>query len=301
MLWPCTLFLYPLLPRSWLADQPSFAQWRLCRCSWRGLFGSTSVGYCSRVRVVKSQHSEEVAQREERAEQANRVSSFSLSLDSMRLRLHPFISAKPSEPPLPYPPPSPFVPLRAGDIDDQIGLLKPYYNNRITLLVAASAPPIPVAPAPLPGPALGPSLVSLDPSVPPPPPPTIPPGNQLASPPNPPAPVPSDLILPDDAPNPIQLKMGPVGQIVKSSGTGGGTKKKGKAVVEGGVAGGSVITGSGPSVLPVAVGMSGTRLADPGAQKKKKSGATGVGTGNGRKKNAPPLAPPPPPPSVVMR
>jgi len=54
---------------------------------------------------------------------------------------------------------------------------------------------------------------------------------------------------------------------------------------------------AGPSALPVAVGMSGTCLADSGAQKKKK-GATGVGTGNGRKKNAL-LFPPPPVPMVI--
>jgi transcriptional activator SPT7 len=124
--------------------------------------------------------------------------------------------------------------------------------------------------------------------------------------PNPRAPAtpPPDLILPDDPPNPSQLKMTPIGQIVKSSGAGGGTKKKGKVVVDGST-GGNVVAGAaaaataaaGSSALPVAVGMSGTRLADSGAQKKKK-GATGVGTGNGRKKNAPPLLPPPVPMAI---
>ena len=215
-----------------------------------------------------------------------------------------FHSAKPSEPPLPYPPPAPFVPLRASDIDDQIGLLKPYYHNRIALLVASSAPPIAVAPAPLPGPALGPSLTSLNPSVPPPlPSHTILPGthsnmsNPLANPPALATP-PPDLILPDDSPNPSQLKMTPIGQIVKSSGAGGGTKKKSKVVADGST-GGNVVAGAaaaaGSSALPVAVGMSGTCLADSGAQKK---GATGVGTGNGRKKNAPPLLPPPVPMAI---
>ena len=92
--------------------------------------------------------------------------------------------------------------------------------------------------------------------------------------------------------------MTPIGQIVKSSGAGGGTKKKGKAVVDGST-GGNVVAGAaaGSSALPVAVGMSGMRLADSGAQKKKK-GATGVGTGNGRKKNAPPLLPPPVPMAI---
>ena len=203
-------------------------------------------------------------------------------------------SAKPSEPPLPYPPPPPFVPLRAGDVDDQIGLLKPYYQNRIALLVASSAPSTAVPPAPLPGPVLGPSPLSAKPSLPPP--------NQSAShgntsnPPSAPAP-PPDLILPDDVPNPSQLKMSPIGQIMKSGGA-SGTKKKGKVVVEGSVAGGNVSAGvtaaatAGPSAVPVAVGMSGTRLGESGAPKKKK-GATGVGTGNGRKKTVPPLFPPP--------
>ena len=195
------------------------------------------------------------------------------------------------------------MPLRAGDVDDQIGLLKPYYHNRIALLVASSAPPTAVPPAPLPAPVLGPSPLSVNPSLPP---PTLPPGNQSAShsnmsnPPPAPAPPPPDLILPDDVPNPSQLKMSPIGQITKSSGTSGGTKKKGKVVVEGGVggggAGGNVVASAaaavGPSAVPVAVGMSGTRLSESGAPKKKK-GATGVGTGNGRKKTAPPLFPPP--------
>lgn len=214
-----------------------------------------------------------------------------------------FHSAKPSEPPLPYPPPPPFVPLRAGDVDDQIGLLKPYYYNRIALLVASSAPPVAVPPAPLLGPVLGPSPLSVNPSLPP---PTLPPGNQSAShmsnPPSAPvqAPPSPDLILPDDVPNPIQLKMSPIGQIVKSGGASGGTKKKGKVVVEGSVggggAGGNVVAGAaavGPSAVPaVAVGMSGTRLSESGAPKKKKGG-TGVGTGNGRKKTVPSPFPPP--------
>ena len=93
----------------------------------------------------------------------------------LAMRLTTFHSAKPSEPPLPYPPPPPFVPLRAGDIDEQIGLLRPYYHNRIALLVASSAPPVAVPPAPLPGPVLEPS--SLNPSLPP----TLPPSNQSAS------------------------------------------------------------------------------------------------------------------------
>jgi len=222
------------------------------------------------------------------------------------------MAALPSEPPLPYPPPPPFVPFRAGDIDDQIGLLKPYYHNRIALLVVSSAPPpIAVPPAPLPGPMLGHSSVN-NPS------PTLPPGNQSASHSsnmsNPPAPAsasaPSpDLILPDDVPNPSQLKMNPIGQILKSGGASGGTKKKGKVVAEGSGAGNVAAAGAaataatavGPSspAVPAAVGMSGTRLGESGAPKKKKGGATGVGTGNGRKKTVP--VPPSFPPPMVVR
>ena len=167
-------------------------------------------------------------------------------------------------------------------------------------MVASSAPPTAVLPAPLPGPALGPSPLSLNPSLPPTP--TLPPGNQSAndidmSNPLPAPPPPPDLILPDDVPNPSQLKMSPIGQIVKSSGASGGTKKKSKVVVEGGVGGGSVAgdtaaAAAGPPAASVAVGMSGTRFSDSGAPKKKK-GVTGVGTGNGRKKNVPPSFPPP--------
>jgi transcriptional activator SPT7 len=211
-----------------------------------------------------------------------------------------FHSAKPSELPPSYPPPVPFVLLRASNINNQIGLLKPYYYNWIALLVASSAPPIAVAPAPLPGPALGPSLTSLNPSVPPPlPSHTILPGthsnisNPLANPPALATP-PPDLILPDNS----QLKMTPIGQIVKSSGAGGGMKKKSKVVADEST-GGNVVAGAaaaaGSSVLPVVVGMSGMYLADSGAQKK---GAMGVGTENGWKKNTPLLLLPPVPMAI---
>ena len=114
------------------------------------------------------------------------------------------------------------------------------------------------------------------------------------------APPPPDLILPDDVPNPSQLKMSPIGQIMKSSGASGGAKKKGKVVVDGGVgnvAGTSAAVAAaaaavGASAVPVGVGMSGTRISESGAPKKKKA-ATGVGTGNGRKKTVPPVFPQP--------
>ena len=112
------------------------------------------------------------------------------------------------------------------------------------------------------------------------------------------APPPPDLILPDDVPNPSQLKMSPIGQIMKSSGASGGAKKKGKVVVDGGVgnvastSAAAAAAAAGASAVPVGVGMSGTRISESGAPKKKKA-ATGVGTGNGRKKTVPPVFPQP--------
>ncbi|KAG7091403.1 hypothetical protein E1B28_010440 [Marasmius oreades] len=49
-------------------------------------------------------------------------------------------SSKPTEPPLPYPLPRPLIPLTAAQIPKQIGLLQPYYNQRITALI----PPTPM-------------------------------------------------------------------------------------------------------------------------------------------------------------
>jgi transcriptional activator SPT7 len=297
-------WLYPLLSRGWLANWLCFAQWWVCWHSWRGLSGTTSVGYRSQVWAIESQHSEEVAQEEKRTKQANNVSLFLISHDIYVVTA--FHSEKPLEPPLPYPPPVLFVPLRESDINYQIGLLKLYYHNQIALLITSSAPPIAVAPAPLPSSALGPSLTSLNPSVPPPPLPShmILPSihsnmlNPLANPPALATP-PPDLILPDDSPNPSQLKMTPIGQIVKSSGAGGGMKKQSKVVADGST-GGNVVAGAaaaaaGSSALPVAVGMSDMCLAVSGAQKK---GAMGVGNGNGWKKNAPPLLPLPVPMAI---
>ncbi|KAJ6499450.1 hypothetical protein C8R45DRAFT_1211212 [Mycena sanguinolenta] len=183
-------------------------------------------------------------------------------------------------PPLPYPLPPPFVPLSASKVDSQIGLLRPYYMNRFTLIAAAAAaaaaPPALVQPSlpgpslaalpPLPGP-LGPSetlplAVAVVAPMPPPPPP-------------PPAPVilPS-MELPDDPPSAMQSKMGPLGQILLAK---TGTKKKvsaatgasAKAKPDGGTAGG----GAGVTVVAAE------------AKKKSKKTATGVGTGNGRKKS----------------
>ncbi|KZT22458.1 hypothetical protein NEOLEDRAFT_1097621 [Neolentinus lepideus HHB14362 ss-1] len=48
-------------------------------------------------------------------------------------------AAKPAEPPPPFPPPPPLLPLDANSMEDQIGLLKPYYQQRFSALAATTA------------------------------------------------------------------------------------------------------------------------------------------------------------------
>lgn len=112
-------------------------------------------------------------------------------------------SAKPSEPPPPFPPPPPFVPLDSKNLDAQIGLLKPYYQQRISSLAPTSTPaplpPIPETPFngyPIPYPP-----VPLPPSSPPP------------------------VVLADDSPQTVHTKMGPLGQITKPSASSNAKKK----------------------------------------------------------------------------
>ncbi|KAG7446095.1 uncharacterized protein BT62DRAFT_895695 [Guyanagaster necrorhizus] len=165
-------------------------------------------------------------------------------------------TVKPSEPPPPYPPPLPFVPLTVGKVSNQIGLLKSFYQSRITAMSAPPPPPPPTlnsyplltdssgAPIPIPVP-------------PPPPPPNIPP---------------PDTPIPDEAPPAAQMKIGPLGQIIKTGGT--SAKKKSKP------AGSAAPSGNTATTV---VGAAGGTPGEAAAPKKKK-GATGVGTGNGRKK-----------------
>ncbi|KAG6806356.1 hypothetical protein H0H92_011606, partial [Tricholoma furcatifolium] len=160
-------------------------------------------------------------------------------------------SAKPTEPPPPYPPPPPFILLKGSRVEDQIGLLKSYYQSRFEQLALSQVTPS--IPAPLPGPP-GPS--DLQQPIPYPPVPQ----------PQPTKPPLESLILPDDPPNPVNAKMGPLGQIVRGGPAGATTKKKKTS-------GGG--TGSG--------GGMGTEVGTP-SPKKKKQGMVGVGTGNGRKK-----------------
>jgi len=187
---------------------------------------------------------------------------------------HSFNSAKPTEPPPPYPPPSLFIPLSAADVDDQIGLLKPYYQSRFSALAAPASHSVETVPS-----SSGPpgSPIAIDADV-----PLIPTLRIFGTPPHSfvdgmaiPISLASSqtpLVLPDDTPNLAQTKMGPLGQIVKSNPATGTKKKKGAApgVGVGGPAGG---------------GGMGTEVAST-PRKKKATTMNGVGSGNGRKKKA---------------
>ena len=82
-----------------------------------------------------------------------------------------------------------------------------------------------------------------------------------------------ELVLPDDAPSVSQMKMGPLGQIVKVSGGAGGSKKRVR----------------GPQVSAAVSASGGGDGGEGGGVKKTvKKGNVGVGTGNGRKKNLKP-------------
>ncbi|KAH0829043.1 hypothetical protein J3R83DRAFT_2498 [Lanmaoa asiatica] len=119
---------------------------------------------------------------------------------------------KPTEPPPPYPPPPPFVPITSKNVEDQIGLLRLYYQERLaTLAPAVSAPPVALG-MPLISPPHGASLLGMEPV------------NVAGS-----TPGPTLLTLPDDAPSSSQTKLGPIGQVTKSGLSTGGVKKKTKA------------------------------------------------------------------------
>ncbi|KAJ6592683.1 hypothetical protein B0H19DRAFT_1245522 [Mycena capillaripes] len=233
----------------------------------------------------------------------------------------------PAPPPLPYPLPPPFVPLTAGKVDSQIGLLRPYYTNRFALIAAAAHAPTPSAfqPPHLPGPSFpslpGPSLPPLPgPSLPPLPGPSLPglPGPSLpgvpgppsalpapaAMPPPPPPPAPvilPHMQLPDDAPSAKKVASASAGAGTAGGGGGGagaGTPTKAKA--EPGVDAGAGAGAGGGAGAGAAQGQG-------EAKKKKKGGTTGVGTGNGRKKSASgtgkgdgALMPPPPVPAPIV-
>ncbi|KAF8132050.1 hypothetical protein EV363DRAFT_1449731 [Boletus edulis] len=118
---------------------------------------------------------------------------------------------KPTEPPPPYPPPPPFVPITSKNMEGQIGLLRPYYQERFAMLAPSlSAPPLIIG-VPLIPPPLGVPVFPLE-------------LMNTAG----PTPGPTLLTLPDDAPPSSQTKLGPIGQIAKSGPSGGAVKKKAK-------------------------------------------------------------------------
>ncbi|TFK71075.1 hypothetical protein BDN72DRAFT_487042 [Pluteus cervinus] len=255
-------------------------------------------------------------------------------------------AAKPKEPPPPYPPPAPLLPLTSSKVDDQIGLLKHYYQCRFAALAVAAQPSGngALGSSQTPGPGVPPTL-----SMPPLPGPSFPPlpGPRIGTPlvidnikmESTPTPFQGmgagigagmgemqvlpqvDLVLPDDVPSTVQMKMGPLGQIVKGGGGSGPAKKKasnksggatGPAPPGGGSGGGSGALGASggeasstarettaPPVLPItaSTSMSGSTVVavTPGPSgmigvavngdlaKKSKKGAMGVGTGKKKK------------------
>ncbi|TFK50878.1 hypothetical protein OE88DRAFT_1660007 [Heliocybe sulcata] len=50
-------------------------------------------------------------------------------------------AAKPAEPPPPFPPPPPLLPLDVNGAEEQIGLLKPYYQQRLSAMATTTAAP----------------------------------------------------------------------------------------------------------------------------------------------------------------
>ncbi|KAJ3748436.1 SAGA complex protein [Lentinula detonsa] len=212
-------------------------------------------------------------------------------LNGKKRRMNLLPIAKPTEPPPPFPPPSPLILLTAGQIPEQIGLLHKFYYDRLQAAVPPSAPTLPptwsstlpipsLAPPSLPGPSLGnpyPNIPSLPkPSIPalpgplkisgaqsapasiptpsrntlpqmlntaPPPPPSLLSSSDLSQTlsqpqpqhPNQPLPPPPEAVIPDDSPSPAQIKMGPIGQIVKTGSSYPAAKKKAKGVTGAGI------------------------------------------------------------------
>ncbi|KAI0351962.1 hypothetical protein OH77DRAFT_1428987 [Trametes cingulata] len=123
-------------------------------------------------------------------------------------------AAKPTEPPPPFPPPPPFIPLDSTMVENQIGLLKPFYQSRISEISASLAMPPPAAPpSGLPPPTLG----GAPPPPAPGPAPPVPPGDA------------PPIVLPDDPPSPSHAKIGPLGTVNKAAPAASSTKKKSKA------------------------------------------------------------------------
>ncbi|KAI0827764.1 hypothetical protein BC628DRAFT_1368312 [Trametes gibbosa] len=119
-------------------------------------------------------------------------------------------AAKPKEPPPPFPPPPPFIPLDSTMVDNQIGLLKQFYQTRVSEISTSLAmPPPTVFPPGLPSSLGGPTPASA---------PLLSPGTDAPP-----------VILPDDAPSPSHAKIGPLGTINKATPAASAAKKKSKA------------------------------------------------------------------------
>lgn len=67
----------------------------------------------------------------------------SMTLESNLTYSSSSLSAKPSEPPPPYAPPPPLVPVSSTSVENQIGLLKPYYVERFNRLATSQSHSIP--------------------------------------------------------------------------------------------------------------------------------------------------------------
>ncbi|KAG1734488.1 hypothetical protein EDB19DRAFT_2040881 [Suillus lakei] len=116
-----------------------------------------------------------------------------------------------SKPPPPYPPPPSLLPITNKNVGDQIGLLRPYFQGRLAVLAPpGSIPGLPYLP---PGPQFG-----LHAGVPP-----------LHHAPSSSGEFTRIITIPDDAPAPAQAKLGPLGQVLKTSAAAGAVKKKNKA------------------------------------------------------------------------
>ncbi|TBU46661.1 hypothetical protein BD309DRAFT_953609 [Dichomitus squalens] len=139
-------------------------------------------------------------------------------------------TAKPTEPPPPFPPPPPFIPLDSNTVDNQIGLLKSFYQGRVAEISSAlvAPPPGPSHPLQSTGALIGipPSSTSSLPSIP------VNPasGPSTAGPTHVgPTEVTQVFIIPDESPSPSHTKIGPLGTINKAAPSASTAKKKSKA------------------------------------------------------------------------
>ncbi|KIP09038.1 hypothetical protein PHLGIDRAFT_103496 [Phlebiopsis gigantea 11061_1 CR5-6] len=170
-------------------------------------------------------------------------------------------AANPSEPPPPFPPPPPFVPLDSHTVEDQIGLLQPYYHSRLAAVAGPSAQSVAIPPIPPPFGSHIPGAYQ-------------PMQYQPMAAPFPPHAVPLPAItLPDDTPTTVQQKLGPLGQVVKANPSAGTSKKKAppkpKIAPDGG--GGDAQLNETPAATPAATAPDTPRRPKPTPTKKKKT------------------------------